>query len=333
MSSHPTELCGYTYFVQVARSSTVVPLSGYRKEFTLKLVTREQWGARPPRNAVPRIPGPVSSVTFHYEGPKMGSFDHSRCPGIVRGIQNFHMDGRGWLDIAYNALACPHEYVFEGRWIGARSAANGSNDGNSTSYAVCAIMGAGDPLTNGHESGLLDSRTAFIGAGAGTLVFPHQHWFNTSCPGQLILDWIKAGFPDPRPSPHAPEVPNVPADMTPSDKCVRIYTRKAGGVWTVAADGGLFNEGGAPFFGSLGGVRLNAPVVAFCVPSDEMGYWMISADGGIFTFGSAKPVPPYQPFMKEYANGVHRITDAVALNDKTLVLMSNLGERYTSQAA
>ena len=35
----------------------------------------------------------------------------------------------------------------------------------------------------------------------------------------------------------------------------------AAGYWLVASDGGVFNFGDAHFFGSLGNIHLNAPVV------------------------------------------------------------------------
>jgi hypothetical protein len=59
------------------------------------------------------------------------------------------------------------------------------------------------------------------------------------------------------------------------------------GYWLAAADGGVFTFQGAPFFGSLGGVRLNAPVVGIDAAGNGSGYWLVAADGGVFTFGSA----------------------------------------------
>ena len=38
-------------------------------------------------------------------------------------------------------------------------------------------------------------------------------------------------------------------------------TPDGGGYWLVGADGGVFNYGDAPFYGSAGGTHLNAPVV------------------------------------------------------------------------
>ena len=102
----------------------------------MRLVPRLAWRARPPR-ARRRIPGPVEGVAIHWEGPPLGSFPHSLCAGKVRAIQRFHMDARGWDDIAYSAVVCPHGHVFEGRWIGIRTAANGTSYGNNRYYAVC----------------------------------------------------------------------------------------------------------------------------------------------------------------------------------------------------
>jgi hypothetical protein len=61
----------------------------------------------------------------------------------------------------------------------------------------------------------------------------------------------------------------------------------SGGLWVVGADGGVFALGGAPFFGSLGGITLNAPVVGVAATPDGGGYWLVSADGGVFAFGDA----------------------------------------------
>jgi Beta-lactamase enzyme family len=44
----------------------------------------------------------------------------------------------------------------------------------------------------------------------------------------------------------------------------------------------------ATFFGSLGNLTLNAPIVGIAGTPDGGGYWLVAADGGVFTFGDAR---------------------------------------------
>ena len=55
----------------------------------------------------------------------------------------------------------------------------------------------------------------------------------------------------------------------------------------VASDGGIFNFGGAGFFGSLGSLTLNKPIVGMAATPDGGGYWLVASDGGIFAKGDA----------------------------------------------
>jgi hypothetical protein len=59
------------------------------------------------------------------------------------------------------------------------------------------------------------------------------------------------------------------------------------GMLIAARDGGVFAYGTAPFAGSMGGRRLNAPVVGVAATPDGRGYWLVGSDGGVFAFGEA----------------------------------------------
>ena len=60
-----------------------------------------------------------------------------------------------------------------------------------------------------------------------------------------------------------------------------------GGYWLLGQDGGVFSYGNAVFYGSTGGMRLNAPVVGMASTPTGKGYWLVASDGGIFSFGDA----------------------------------------------
>ena len=166
----------------------------------MKLIKYADWSRRS-RGATPTshpIGNNVRGVTFHWEGPHMGDFPHSACAEKVRGIQGFHRDGRGWADIAYNALVCPHGYVFEGRGPNVASAANGYSTANISHYAVCYLGGERDPLTDDGKQGFRDATGWLRDEGnAGPEINGHRDHKATACPGDQIYAWLKSGDAEP----------------------------------------------------------------------------------------------------------------------------------------
>lgn len=276
------------------------------------VVSRAAWGARNPKGAYGSISPSSGGVALHYEGPKMGSFPHSSCATKVRGIQAFHMDQRNWLDIAYSALTCPHGYIFVGRWVNNRTAAQGTNDGNNRFYAVCGLWGSGDPLTDDAKGAYLDAINIMRTQGrAGTQVKPHRFFHATECPGVPVVDWIAAGLPAPPGYFDAPPPPPpAPSTTLPSrlaDPAGFIEDPSSDGGWLLSSSGGVFTMPPSGFFGSLGGVRLNAPIVGGVATPSGKGYWIFGADGGVFAFGDAPFNGTYGKLGEEYAAGHRKI--------------------------
>jgi hypothetical protein len=63
------------------------------------------------------------------------------------------------------------------------------------------------------------------------------------------------------------------------------------GYYFVGSDGGVYNYGtggSAPFLGSMGGTKLNWPIVGMATMPGGDGYYLVAADGGVFNFGSAQ---------------------------------------------
>lgn len=167
------------------------------------LVTRDAWDARPPRTAPVRL-GSARGTKVHYVGERIApelarDGNHDRCALVVRGIQRHHMDDNGWNDIAYNLLVCPHGHVFAGRGAHVQSAANGPGL-NDDHYAVCALLGD-EGLTvppSAMLHGLRDAIEYLRGRGdAGTEIKGHRDGYPTTCPGDRLYAWIRAGAPRP----------------------------------------------------------------------------------------------------------------------------------------
>lgn len=177
------------------------------------LIERAEWGARPPDGAYGGL-NPTEGVTGHWEGGGIGwPWPHETCYSLVRGIQAFHMDGRGWIDIAYNGLACPHGYVFEGRGPSHKSAGHGE-PGNSVSYALCFLSGVGDEFTPEQHQAWADGRRWLQDeGGASDVLHCHLDWMATACPGDERCEWVHAGA-----NPGAPIVvpPEPPPDWQPA---------------------------------------------------------------------------------------------------------------------
>ena len=108
-----------------------------------------------------------------------------------------------------------------------------------------------------------------------------------------IASFVPADTPDPTGTIPAKAfvvgVDTFPGHVVISDINSGLYVLEfGGGYWTTAADGGVFSFGSSDFFGSMGAVRLNQPVVGMAPTPTGKGYWLVAADGGIFAFGDAR---------------------------------------------
>ena len=61
-----------------------------------------------------------------------------------------------------------------------------------------------------------------------------------------------------------------------------------------------------PFRGSLGGLRLAAPIAAIVATTRGHGYWLVGADGGVFAFGDARSRLGHEPEARESRSSAPR---------------------------
>lgn len=151
----------------------------------LEIVTRTGWGARPPLSVV-TIGTPSPELWLHHSaGNESGSAG-------VRAIQNFHMDGKGWSDIAYSFLIDRNSAtVYEGRGAAVRG---GHTFGHNTiSHGIC-VMGNFEISS---VSAVVVTRVAELvryGHGRGwwpaQLSGGHRDVRATACPGANLYNQI-----------------------------------------------------------------------------------------------------------------------------------------------
>ena len=66
-----------------------------------------------------------------------------------------------------------------------------------------------------------------------------------------------------------------------------VRTPSGNGYWICSSEGYVFNFGDAQYYGSMGGLPLNQPIVGMAARPQGDGYWLVASDGGIFCFGNA----------------------------------------------
>jgi len=112
------------------------------------------------------------------------------------------------------------------------------------------------------------------GASTSARLAPHIY------PGNGVIGFGSAAALGPAiPQPLSSVMVAVAADpaSTPSDQ----------GYWLASADGGVFTQGSARFYGSTGALTLQGPIVSMAATPDGGGYWLAALDGGVFAFGDA----------------------------------------------
>lgn len=273
----------------------------------MKLITRTEWGARAPTR---RTKAPMRGLcTGHWNGPRVTvggqvTWDHSRCAALVRGIQSFHMNGRGWADIAYNFVVCIHGYIFEGRGIDVINAANGTNAANRNSHAVMWLTGQGNPF---HEEEKLGFRFCLQHVSKSVPVSPtnalgHRDYRPTECPGNERYGWIHSGMPVTTELPQPePDIWEIDVNINPRAVISTLACNVPGcdGFWELFADGAVHSEGKHTddhFFGGYNNLRQKNPnmperVFVELAPrrDGQVGYVTRAYDGWGWGFGPDRP--------------------------------------------
>lgn len=156
----------------------------------MKIVTREQWGAKAPKGIPVHVewPAGVNLWVHHTTGPS------TQTP---REIQAFHQGpSRGWNDIGYGYLIAPNGTIYEGRGYEVH-AAHSPGVNHQPSVALIGDYSTTAPTDAQHRA-VWDLKD-HINAGP---LKGHRQNTATSCPGNAAMAKIVNG---PRPKPLPPK--------------------------------------------------------------------------------------------------------------------------------
>ena len=164
----------------------------------LQFVSREEWGARPPRRVTKLDPANLSGVALHWFGSPSAASSHEGCAALLRSVQKAHMAPGGLgttggaSDIGYNHAVCPHGIAHTLRGFGVQTGANGNSRANNE-YAAVVYMGGekdGRPVTEEARPVIAEVIRLWQKQGAGPLVKPHGFFTGSKCPGPDLRKWL-----------------------------------------------------------------------------------------------------------------------------------------------
>ena len=159
---------------------------------SVSIVSRKQWGAKPWRSTIYRVP--MSEKRYflvHYHGGRVRDQHGVEVP---RNIEAIHL-ANGWAGIGYNFAVDLDGTVYEGRgWDGVGSQCPGFNRSGVGVYV--AVGGDQVPTQAALRSvrALRDELVSLRG-GAGVREMGHKDGVATSCPGTFLYRWVHGGMP------------------------------------------------------------------------------------------------------------------------------------------
>lgn len=153
----------------------------------MKIYPRSAWTSREPKGRVALDWKKVVHIVDHWPGSK-GNLDPSKTAAYLRGWQAYHMDVRGWTDIAYNEAIDQNGDV----WICRGDYKDGATSGwGGKSYSILLVLGTLD-TPSPEMLASLDVRNEYQRQRAAVTctVVGHRDLVKTDCPGDKIYAWL-----------------------------------------------------------------------------------------------------------------------------------------------
>ncbi len=158
---------------------------------------RADWGAAPYRGSVATADGLDRAIVHHTVNGN--GYSAAQVPSMLRSIQAYHQDSRGWDDIGYNFVIDRFGTVWEGRArslyqpvIGAH--ASGANEGS------VGVAYLGDGTSTGLTTTAVTALGRFLGwklplhgaRPSQTNIVGHRDVGQSACPGNMVYSQLGA---------------------------------------------------------------------------------------------------------------------------------------------
>ncbi|WP_052462444.1 peptidoglycan recognition protein family protein [Nigerium massiliense] len=128
---------------------------------SLGIRTRAEWGANESITRTPYTYASVTGVMLHHTAGS-NSYTQAEVPAILRSIQAYHINGRGWSDIAYNVLVDKYGTAWEGRGGGLNRAVQGGHGWGVTNARTFGLSFMGNYETAAPSAAMLDKAERII---------------------------------------------------------------------------------------------------------------------------------------------------------------------------
>ena len=149
----------------------------------MNVVTREQWGALPPKSRRPLQPARVVSFFLHHAAGTYPSGVEA-----MRRIQRQHQGVNGWADYAYSFGVWDDGQIYEGRGWGAQGGHTRGH--NTTGVAVCYMGDGRNPVPKAALDAILTvAADADRHFGRPLNRQAHRDVGATQCPGDVLYAW------------------------------------------------------------------------------------------------------------------------------------------------
>ncbi|XP_031626780.1 peptidoglycan-recognition protein SB1-like isoform X2 [Contarinia nasturtii] len=178
--------------IQIINVFAIMALFIASSIMSLEIVSRDEWGAKPPK-LVASINKTMQYVIIHHSNSPKFCNTSERCIAAMQNIQQFHQIERGWNDIGYHFAIGGDGKVYEGRGfnkVGAHAPGY-----NSNGIGICLIGDFQDVLPPKNmlraTKNLIECAVEKKYLSNNYTLYGHKQVRSTACPGPALFNEIQ----------------------------------------------------------------------------------------------------------------------------------------------